>query len=132
MVKTASRSTGNTVVFEKGGLIRVLTEHIRGLNKHGLYKSGIVGEACEYDGGVMELYLKWRGNSFGVGDIVFIGQPQRAAEVQGCVVRGDCAWLIAHWCNLVEQVTLHVGRWTVQYSTCGMLVHGRSNLTDPL
>ena len=117
MVEAAIRSTDCTVVFEKGGLARVLTEYIRGLNKPGLYTSGIVGGSCEYDGGLMGLYLKWIGNSFGVCDMVFIGQPQRAVEVQGCVVRGDCAWLIVHWCNLVEMVTLHAGRWTVQDST---------------
>ena len=114
LVKAAIRSTDNTVMFERGGLARCLTEHIRGLNKFQLYMNGIVGDSCEYDGGSMGLYLKWRGDSFGVGDMVFIGQPPRAAEIKGTVVRGDCAWLLIHWCDLVEQVTLHASRWTVQ------------------
>lgn len=65
MAKAAIRSTDKTVVFERGGLARVLTEHIRGLNKLQLYMSGIVGDSCEYDGGSMGLYLKWKGDSFG-------------------------------------------------------------------
>ena len=114
MVKATIKNMGNAIVLETGGLARVLTEHIRGLNKLQLYMSGIVGDSCEYDGGSMGLCLKWKGDSFGAGDMVFIGQPPRAAEIKETVVRDDCAWLLIHWCDLMEQATLPASRWSVQ------------------